>query len=97
MAAERSPRFVMAKNYCLPVGNCLQDSVAKTQKQPAATSSVNFLVLTPKWNQAALGSSCFVVVLMLKKLKENYAAYCSYCSAALEPQNLACLTNVVGD
>lgn len=97
MAAERSPHFVMAKNYCLPVGNCWQDSVAKTQQQPAARSSVNFLVLTPNWNQAALGLSCFVAVLILKKLKENYAAYCSYCSAAPEPQKLACLQNAVGD
>ena len=97
LAAECSPHFVMAKNYCLPFGNCLQDSVAKTQKQPAETSSVNFLVLIPNSNQAALGSSCFVVLLILKKLEENYAAYCSYCSAAPEPQNLACSQNVVGD
>ena len=97
MAAECSPHFVMAKNHYLTVGNCLQGSVAKTQQQPAATSSGNYLVLIPNWNQAALGSSCFVVLLILKKFEENYAAYCSYYSAALEQQILAYLQNAVGD
>ncbi|KAL0559914.1 hypothetical protein IC582_000295 [Cucumis melo] len=87
----------MAKNHYLTVGNCLKGSVAKTQQQPAATSSVNYLVLIPNWNQAASGSSCFVVLLILKKLEENYAADCSYYSAAQEQQNLACSQNAVGD
>ena len=61
-------------------------------------SSVHFLVQNLNWSLVVLDSSCLIVTSNPQiKLKENYAASLTYCSAASLVQNLAYSLIATGD